>query len=474
MSALYAELLRIWPELITALHLAFAITATVHAVMTKDEPRATIGWVGLVWLSPIVGAVLYYLLGINRIRRKALSIKGAEFRREHLVSQGPELGDLAPFAQLGDLVVGWPLTRGNAVTPLRNGDEAYPAMLAAIREAKASIAFASYIFDYDAAGMEFLVAMKDAVARGVQVRVLIDATGARYSFPSVIRPLKKAGIRVARFLPNFVPTRMSAINLRNHRKFLVVDGKVGFTGGMNIGEENYLARQCRRPIQDLHFQVEGPVVGHLRQAFAEDWAFTTKEVLAGDAWFPPLEAKGDLLARGVLDGPDKDFEKILWTIFGVISRARKRIRIVTPYFLPEPTTIRFLNVAAMTGVTVEILLPERTNIPLVQWATLAVVPPLLQKGCKIYRTPPPFDHTKMMLVDDTWVFFGSANWDTRSLRLNFEFNVECYGAAFAARMNALFDEKLAQARPMTLAEVEGRRFPAKLRDGAVRLLAPYL
>jgi cardiolipin synthase len=216
-------------------------------------------------------------------------------------------------------------------------------------------------------------------------------------------------------------------------------------------------------------------VAHLRQAFIEDWVFTTKERLTDDIWRPTLtEQAGQVLARGILDGPDRDFEKILWTILGAIASARHRIRIITPYFLPDATTVRFLCVAALSGIDVEIILPAENNIKPVQWASMATLSPLLEKGCRVYLSQPPFDHSKVMLVDDAWSMIGSANWDARSLRLNFEFNVECFCSQFAADMHTVFEEKLARSRPLTLEHLRRRSTLDKVRDGVVRLASPYL
>jgi len=170
-------------------------------------------------------------------------------------------------------------------------------MLAAIEDAKISISMATYIFDNDRSGNQFVEGLARAVARGVQVRVLIDDAGARYSWPSIVGKLKRAGVPVARFLPTLAPWRLTTINLHNHRKILVIDGRIGFTGGMNIREGNVLAAKSRRPVQDLHFRVEGPVVAQFQEAFADDWAFCTREVLAGDVWFPELDECGNVIAR---------------------------------------------------------------------------------------------------------------------------------------------------------------------------------
>jgi cardiolipin synthase len=181
------------------------------------------------------------------------------------------------------------------------------------------------------------------------------------------------------------------------------------------------------------------------------------------------------LARGIADGPDENFERLRMTLLGALSVARSSVFVVTPYFLPDATLINSLNVAAMRGVAVNIVLPEENNLRIVQWASTAQLWQVLERGCRVWLTPPPFDHTKLMIVDGAWVLLGSSNWDPRSLRLNFEFDLECYDRELAESLQQwLHDERLRHARTLTLAEVDGRRFPVKLRDGLVRLLSPYL
>jgi cardiolipin synthase len=479
---LWREFLEAWPQIVAVLHVLLAIVGSSHAVLTKDDPRSAVGWVGLIWLSPFIGVALYYVLGINRIRRKAIAIMGEDHdpnpdleSRAVLIRNEVYSPAALHIAAIGDRLRGFSLTEGNHVDILTNGDEAYPAMIDAINQASASIMFSTYIFDYDEAGIRFLHALAAAVKRGVEVRVLVDATGSRYSFPSIVPALKNVGVRVARFMPNFALSKMSAINLRTHRKILVVDGRTGFTGGLNIRAGNYIEKPVvRNLIKDIHFRVTGPVVAHLRRAFVEDWVFTTREVLDGPVWKPELVKTGDMLARGVLDGPDKDFEKILDTLYGSITGARRSIKIVTPYFLPDPPTIKFLSVAAKSGVDIEIVLPEQNNIPLVSWASMSMLRPLIESGCKIYFSEPPFDHSKIMVVDEVWSFLGSSNWDARSLRLNFEFNVECYSSDLARKLLAIFEQKKTRSRPVTLEAIRSRKLHLRLRDGLVKLLAPYL
>jgi len=461
-----------------------AIIASSHAVLYKRDSRAAVGWVGVIWLVPILGPVLYVLLGINRIRRQAVQLREAHVEVSgayplptvlHTTTELPsEVRHLHTLSELVDRVAARPLTLGNAIVPLVNGDEAYPAMLAAIDEAERSVALSTYIFNHDAAGKLFVDALARAVERGVTVRVLVDTVGARYSWVSTARVLTERGVRVARFGRTVLPWRMPYFNLRNHRKLLVADGRIGFTGGINIREACVLDRHPSHPVQDLHFQLRGPVVAHLMHSFATDWAFTTKEDLLGEDWFPQLEPAGAVVARGVNDGPDEDFEKAKFVFLGALACAQHSVRIVTPYFLPDQSLIGALDVAALRGVRVEIVLPERNNLALVQWASRAQLWQVLARGCRVYLTRPPFDHSKLMVVDDGWVLLGSTNWDPRSLRLNFEFGVECYGAELARQASALVDRKLRGARELSQRELNGRPLPVKLRDGIARLAAPYL
>jgi cardiolipin synthase len=373
-------------------------------------------------------------------------------------------------------VTGLPLLEGNAVGILVDGDQAYPAMIEAIDRASRSVALSIYIFMNDRAGSLFVEALGRAVGRGVAVRVLIDDVGVRYRWPTIMGPLRRAGVTAARFMPTLVPSWLRYSNLRNHRKILVADGRVGFTGGLNI-DENYLHRlNPRKPKHDTHFRIEGPVVDHFRRAFAEDWEFTTGESLQGDDWFPELgpAPTGHILARGIPDGPDEDHGKLLMTILGALSCARSTVRIVTPYFIPDGPLISSMNVAALRGVEIDIVLPSQNNLTLVQWASNGLLPPVLEAGCRVWYTPPPFDHTKLMVVDGAWSLIGSGNIDPRSLRLNFEFSVECHSRALATELDLDVQRRLARARRVTLGDLARRPLPVKLRDGIARLLAPYL
>ncbi len=471
-----------WPHVATILALALSVTASGHAILRKRDTRAAVGWVALAWLVPLIGPLLYWLLGINRISRraKALRIKRGRAPGWRTAPSShdpaavaralPRATHLTALARLGNAITHRPLVPGNTIALLDGGPAAYPAMLAAIDAATSAIALCSYIFDDDATGQRFVRALRAAVQRGVEVRVLIDAVGSHYSRPPVHKRLQRYGVRVALFLPTLAPARMSFLNLRNHRKILVVDGKVGFTGGMNIRDEYASNEQAR----DLHFRLAGPIVRHLMDCFAEDWSFTTGERLQGDSWFPEPEHAGSLLARGIEDGPDEDFDALRHMLLGAVSCARSSLKIATPYFLPDSALATALGVAALRGVDVEILLPERGNLPLVQWAATHQLWEVLEPGCRVYLSRPPFDHSKVLLVDDAWSLIGTANWDPRSLRLNFEFNVEAYGSELAIPIASWFEERRRTSREITVAELEARPLSERLRDGLARLLSPYL
>jgi cardiolipin synthase len=470
----------LWPTIAGGFALTASLLAAGHAVLHKRDVRAAIGWVSVILLTPGVGAFAYLLLGVNRIRRRAQSLGPGGLRARPVEATAASLrlpaeaAHLERLAQLGDKVVRNPLVTGSRITLLPGGAKAYPAMLAAIDAAERTVTFSTYIFDRGEVGDAFVQALSRARWRGVQVRVLVDAVGARYAWPPAHSLLRKADVPVALFLPRISAWLLPTLNLRNHRKVLVADGRVGFTGGFNVRDE-FLASPSRpAPHEDLHVQVEGPIVAQLQGAFAEDWRFATGEVLDGVSYFPGLQSPGGVLGRAIPDGPDEDFETIRWLLFAALGTARSSVRIVTPYFLPDPALVVALDAAALRGVAVDVVLPERSNLPVVGWAQMAQLWQVLQQGCRVWLSPPPFDHSKILVVDGCWSLLGSANWDPRSLRLNFELDVECYDAGLAAELDGLIRERIARARPLTLAEVDGRPLPIRLRDGVARLFSPYL
>ena len=486
--------LEIWPHIVATTLLALNSTASLHALLTKRDTRSTMAWVGLIWLSPGFGAAAYALFGVNRIRRKATRLRAGLREVIHRVEAampsaerledaiGPTNAPLRSLATLVGEVTKRPLLDGNTIQPLYGGDEAYPKMLEAIDSANRSVGLASYIFDNDPTGKLFIDALCRAADRGVAVRVLIDGIGSRYSFPTSVGLLRQKGVPVSRFMPTTVPLYLPYANLRNHRKILVVDGERGFTGGLNIRNGCWLSKHPEHAVQDMHFSLTGPVVTQLLEVFIEDWAFASGELLGSlrdsvpdPAWKPRLDFSGTSLARGVRYGPDdKEIGRIKLILIAALSSARRSVKIMTPYFLPDDAICQALGVAALRGVTVDIVLPQQNNLAMVGWASDALLWQVLSRGCTIWMSPPPFDHTKLMVVDSSWCLFGSGNWDERSMRLNFEFNVESYDESLCQDMDKHVAQIISKSTKRTLADVDSRSLPIRVRDGIARLFAPYL
>ncbi|HEY4745824.1 MAG TPA: phospholipase D-like domain-containing protein [Desulfuromonadaceae bacterium] len=476
---------RLLIALLTACAAAISLAAAGHALLHKRDSRAALGWMGLNLTLPFLGPFLYWCLGINRISRRARQwsasgrrISGTDIYPSAYGKDGPP-PELPPTALhlrdlriLADKVVRSRLREGNSITPLVDGESAYPAMLEAIGHARESINLSSYIFDADGIGAEFVAGLKNAAKRGVEVRVIIDALGERYSCVPARKALAGSGVRLERFLP----LRHGAyINLRNHRKLLIIDGCEAFTGGMNIRKRHQARRHAPGiAIHDLHFRVQGPVVGDLQRAFLEDWHFVTGERLDNPRFFPPVPCAGEALARCISDGPDREFRKLEQIIMGALACAGESVLIMTPYFVPDRPMAAALITTALRGVDVRIVLPESNNLPFVHWAGRALLGELLSNGVRVFYQPPPFVHTKLFLVDDIWTLIGSANLDARSLRLNFELNLSIFDSAFAARIRRHFETSLAASRELFPEELQQRSMPAKLRDNFARLFTPYL
>lgn len=468
----------------TVTWLVLGAFAAGHAVMYKRDPRSAVIWIFMCFTFPIMGPWLYWVFGINRIERRAVR-RRAQSRRtippqdlaartREAESDARAVGPLMALRRAADRVTKLPLVSGNLIEPLYNGEESYPAMLSAIALAKRSITLESYIFDYDEVGREFAAALNDAARRGVKVHVIADGIGALGHFSRMGRLLRRSGAQIATFFPLRFPLGRVRLNMRNHRKLLIVDGMVGFTGGINISARHNTNRSAPDRTDDLHFRVTGPVVEEMQDTFCDDWHLVSGELLSGDDYFPPLDSAGASLARAVVSGPDEDLEKIHLVILAALAAAQHSIRIVTPYFIPTPALVTAISMAALRGVNVTIQLPSKVDLPFMRWAADAYLWQFLEHGVRVLRRPPPFVHTKLLIVDERWVMLGSANLDRRSFRLNFEFNLEVYDTEFAAALAARVDADGSEAERVTLESVDARPGWQRFRDGFVRLFSPHL
>lgn len=458
--------------LLAALSLVAAAAASAHALLYKRRPQSAFGWIAVCFTLPLLGAILYYLFGINRVKTRArkllTDLPEPTCPIEYVGVPPPQL---APLARLGAAVTGWPLAAGNRVEVFTDARLTFDAMIAAIESARIHVSFATYIFDGGPVGQRFAAALAAAAERGVDVRVLLDGVGEWYSWRRVGPLLARTRVRLARFLPPRLWPPAVSINLRNHRKSLVVDGHEAFTGGINI-RDRYLAERGEARIVDLHFRLVGPVVAQLETVFRRDWHFATAET---DAPPPTVPAPaGGALCRVVADGPEGELDRLTALFTGAIGSARQRIAIMTPYFLPPRELIAPLQAAALAGIDVAVILPARNNLPYVHRATRHMLWELLEHGVRVYYQAPPFVHSKLFYVDEHYAQIGSANFDPRSLRLNFEMNVEIYDRETVTRLAAHFEAVRAVSTPVTLADVDGRSLGTRLLDGACWLFSPYL
>ena len=451
----------------------FSIPSSIHVLLYKNDERAAIGWIGLIFLSPFLGSSIYWMFGVNRINAltkltKAKKKKTNLFPRKRFESETSFQRKWRTLMQAGYAIHDSVYLTYNQIVPLVNGDEAYPRMLIAITNAKRDIVLSSYIFDYDQTGRKFVDALGEARKRNVSVYVLIDGDFLDYRWRMTEKELRKRNVKTARFLP-FSPSFM---NLRNHRKILCLDGQIAFVGGMNIRQDNMVSENPCKPVQDIHFEVKGPVINQISKTFTDDWCFATAKPINVSSWSGTCD--GQVTCRVLPDGPDENYQKLVWTLLAAINSAEYSIRIISPYFIPDHTVICALQSATLRGVDVQLIVPKKNNIPFFNWAMQANFNNLLKFGLKIYLSAPPFEHSKFFLVDDCWSFIGSSNWDTRSFALNFEINIECYDYVLNQALGLIFNEKKLKSELVSKVTCAHYSLYIQLRNNFFRLLSPYL
>ncbi len=474
--------------IIVILILALDFLAAGHALLYKRDPRAAWAWIIICIMLPTVGPILYFLLGINRVRTKAkrlkwywppldtdLADKKLRSRRQQKAVYDFEISpDFHQLAHLSKALSNRLLLAQNKVETLFNGEQAYPEMLQTIRRAEKSVLLATYIFDSDQTGQSFVQALAEARARGLDVRVMVDGIGEFYSRPRIGHLLQKEDVPFTRFLPLKLYPPSPFINLRNHRKLLIVDGETGFTGGMNIGDR-HLVQTLQNPKrkQDIHFKFQGPVVNQLEEVFLEDWSFCTGDFSKPQRSLPEPAQQNTAICRTITVGPNQDLDKLRMLLTGVVSQAKSKISIMTPYFLPSRELTGALQTAALKGVEVNIVLPQENNLPFVHYATQNMLWELLQWGVRVFYQPPPFNHSKLFLADESYALVGSANLDPRSLRLNFELEVEIYNQELVHSLEQHIQDKIGLSHEVTLQEVDSRTLPVRFRDSVCWLFSPY-
>ena len=446
----------------------------VWIVLQKREPVATLSWLVSLAALPYIGFLIYHVFGPQKITRHRL--RRARTKVElpgDKLDHDPESVELA---RLAHAVTGLPPGTAHHVELLVDGQATYAALIDAVRTARHHVHLEYYIYQPDQTGRALRDALVERARAGVQVRLLLDAVGSSKTPSSFFRDLIDAGGE----LSWFHPMRFGRIwerpwlNLRTHRKIVVVDGQIGFAGGINItDEENEGLRSDA--YRDLHFRLDGDVVRSLQLVFVEDWAYATgkREFLGELAQAMPERCPGPIAAQVITSGPDSDWEAIHRLHVGAIHAARKRVWLVTPYFVPGEAAKMALTSAAFAGLDVRLLVPRQSDSRLVTFAARSYFDTLLAAGVKVYEYGPRMLHTKAMLVDDDVCLLGSANFDSRSFRLNFEICLLFRDATVAADLATLIGREFANA-PRVREDRSRPLLRARLPEAFARLLSPLL
>ena len=480
----------------TAAHLVAFIAVTLHCLRRRRNASSTILWIFLAWAFPFFGPLLYISFGVDRVADRGFQKFLTE---EHLLHTRKGTQESAPRAYWHNLLPGAPATNEfqrefnralnallpdhpslakNHIAPLVTGDEAYPKMLEAIRGAKEHVHLQSFIIDNDTTGREFMEALAAKAAEGIEVRLLYDRFGSTCAhLCGLFRKYKRLpNIQIAGWTQANFFKRQFQINLRNHRKALIIDGKNAFFGGINL-QDNNTSGHKRGPIRDYHFEVTGPLVQELQYSFLRDWFFITgedPETLLSGSHFPHIDPAGDITARLINSGPSTEKDVAIEAFFSSITLAQKQILAVTPYFVPPVDVLRSLQSAALRGIDVRLIVPQKNNHFYAGYASRALYEELLLAGVKIYERHPPFMHAKALVIDGEFSLVGTANLDERSLNLNYESSVAVYGEEFADAMKCIIHEDIDLSDEITLNEWQRRPAHRRLLENLAALMSPVL
>lgn len=456
------------------------VWAILYLLRTKREPAATLAWIFFVTVAPLFGPLFLFFFGPQRLERAAVRRRAGMPKREigrtplsPPYSAAPPPRAALPVLELVQEMSGYPITAGNRVEILTDPSQALQNMMAAIDAARDFIHLEYYIIASDEVTVQLFDGLSRAIDRGVEVRILYDALGSLSLKRWYFRNLLRKGAKVAGFLPLSSITKRFNLNFRNHRKILVIDGQVSFTGSANIGRE-YLGRRRESQFRDIVVRVEGPVIQQLEDVFAKDWYFTTKEELFDSRYYPAVEPRGDTWIQILDSGPDSPFYKLHQALFLAITLAERQVLLTTPYFVPDFAINSALEVASRRGVDVTLLLPRRLDYPIVKYAARSFYDSLLRANVRIFEYQPRILHTKLLIVDDKWTVLGSFNMDIRSFRLNFELSLFAYGPSLNEQACRLFETDLGDSLEIDPEKFRKRPVPQQMLENACRLLSPVL
>jgi cardiolipin synthase len=471
--------------LLALLEVVVVILVIPWVLLTKKDAMSAVAWCLIVLFVPLLGALLFWTFGYNYVRRlRSKRRHRASFLHRH-PPQNPfaarEAGDGTgdeptgyDLVRLANQVRAFPVSRGNAVTIYHETHEAFAALLDTIGQARHHVHLAFYIFRSDDTGQQLVDVLTQKAKEGVEVRLLYDAMGCVRTRQRLFEPLRAAGGKVAAFLPLNPLRSHIQVNLRNHRKIVVVDGRVAFTGGMNIGDEYLGKNRYFGYWRDEFLRLEGPAASGLQRVFVEDWDFAVGEAVIGPAYFPDVPAVGDGVVQVIESGPDQEINSIRELFFAAILSAEHRLWIASPYFVPDGSMLDALRLARYRGVDVRLLSLLKPDHFLSFHAGRYYYSEMLPMGARVYQYSRGMMHAKILMVDSKWALVGSPNLDNRSLRLNFEVACLLYTSELVLALEHQYLRDLEDAVLLDPKVYAARPLPERLTENACRLFSPLL
>ena len=468
--------------------LATAIPVALMIILEKRSPFKTAAWILVLILLPVFGVIFYLFFGQEYRKQKLFSRKGLKsltrYRRlsfRQLRQFEQTLKNLPPKATEKENIIrlllknsNALLTTGNRLKIMNNANDTFAAIFAAIEKARHHVHLEYYILEDDEIGNRLKELLIDKSRQGVEIRVIIDDVGSWSLGKKFIAGLRSNGIEIYSFMEVRFPRLTSRVNYRNHRKIVVVDGKIGFTGGINFADRYLKGVKDIGPWRDTHLQIEGDAVGCLQMVFAADWFFVIHENLTGRKYFPVLKETNGTPVQISASGPDSDWDSINQAYFAALSNAKSKIYIASPYLMPPLEIIYALKTAALSNVDVRILMPEKSDSVIPHWSSFSYIEDLLEAGIRVFFYKTGFIHSKYLIVDGVFSTVGTTNLDFRSLETNFEVNAFIYDEVFTADLEKQFKADLRNSREIKLEEWKQRKWHFKLRESLAHLVSPLL
>jgi cardiolipin synthase len=472
------------------LYFILAVVLVGKLLLYGIRPTKTLAWLLAIFTIPIGGMLLYFILGRNRRKNKFYKLKktkeiAAYLKKvdEYYKTLGEESKTKVPSPIKEHLKLVKLLTKsskflpteGNFLTPLNDGKETFDAIFKAMQAAKQFIHIQYYMFEDGILAEQFLSILRVKAKQGVKIRFLYDDFGSRLLSKKYLSQLKETGIEVYGFLPIRFGRLISSLNYRNHRKIVIVDGSIAFTGGINVSDKYINGDSHLGAWHDMHLQLKGPIVNSIQAVFAVDWSFASgQDNILSPQYFLEHPLPGQTIAQTISSGPDSDFPSIQQLYFTIINRAKKYVYITNPYIIPGEALLEALQVAALSGVDVRLLLSASSDSHLVKWTVRSYFEDFLKAGVKIYIYPDGFLHSKVIVSDDELTTIGTANLDIRSFEQNYEINILVYEKAFAEKLKQDFLRNCKVSNTIDYFEYSKRPMADRLKEGVAKVFSPIL